>query len=152
MSAHFNLYCIADKPFLLPSPCIGHSYTITLQCSLDPKRTLLITLCYPAQYHQPIALSSCTSFPSLSSCTLLIALSSLHQFPTPPCSASRPPLQHMSCRTVCANDAPALSHALCAHVYGWPEPYIYSVHDRIFGDFPAKDTVHTLYIYGLGQP
>ena len=26
------------------------------------------------------------------------------------------------------------------------------VYDRIFGDFPAKNTVHTPYIYGSGQP
>ena len=26
------------------------------------------------------------------------------------------------------------------------------MHDRIFGDFPAKNTVYTPYIYGPGQP
>jgi len=31
-------------------------------------------------------------------------------------------------------------------------PYIYTVYDRIFGDFPAKNTVYTSYIYGSGQP
>jgi hypothetical protein len=30
--------------------------------------------------------------------------------------------------------------------------YIYTVHDRIFGDFPAKVTVYTPYIYVSGQP
>ena len=30
--------------------------------------------------------------------------------------------------------------------------YIYTVYDRIFGDFPAKVTVHTPYIYGSGHP
>ena len=30
---------------------------------------------------------------------------------------------------------------------GWPEPYIFTVYDRIFGDFPAKKAVHTPYIY-----
>jgi hypothetical protein len=25
-----------------------------------------------------------------------------------------------------------------------PRPYIYTVYDRIFGDFPAKITVHTV--------
>jgi len=30
--------------------------------------------------------------------------------------------------------------------------YIYTVYDRIFGDFPAKNTVYTPYIYGSGQP
>ena len=30
--------------------------------------------------------------------------------------------------------------------------YIYAVYDRIFGDFPAKNTVYDLYIYGPGQP
>jgi len=34
----------------------------------------------------------------------------------------------------------------------WPEPYIYTVYDRIYGDFPAKNTVYTPYIYGSGQP
>jgi hypothetical protein len=38
---------------------------------------------------------------------------------------------------------------------GWPEPYIYTVYYRTFGDFPAKIIVYTfnvLYIYGFGQP
>jgi len=35
---------------------------------------------------------------------------------------------------------------------GQPKPYIYTVYDRIFGDFPAKNTVYTPYIYGSGQP
>ena len=26
---------------------------------------------------------------------------------------------------------------------GWPEPYVYTVYDRILGDFPAKNTVYT---------
>jgi hypothetical protein len=26
---------------------------------------------------------------------------------------------------------------------GWPEPYIYTVYDRKFGDFPVENTVHT---------
>ena len=38
------------------------------------------------------------------------------------------------------------------YVQGWPEPYIYTAYDRIFGDFPAKITVYTPYIYGPGQP
>jgi hypothetical protein len=42
------------------------------------------------------------------------------------------------------------------HVQGWPESfictYIYTVYDCIFGDFPAKTTVYTPYIYGSGQP
>jgi len=29
---------------------------------------------------------------------------------------------------------------------GWPEPYIYTVYDRILNDFHAKNTVHTPYI------
>ena len=29
---------------------------------------------------------------------------------------------------------------------------IYTVYDRIFGDFPAKNTVYTPYIYGSVQP
>ena len=31
----------------------------------------------------------------------------------------------------------------------WPETYTYTVYDRTFGDFPAKNTVHTPYIYIL---
>jgi len=30
-----------------------------------------------------------------------------------------------------------------ANLLGWPEPYIYTVHDRKFGDFPTKSTVCT---------
>jgi hypothetical protein len=30
--------------------------------------------------------------------------------------------------------------------------YIYTVYDRIFGEFPAKNTVYTPYMYGFGQP
>ena len=36
------------------------------------------------------------------------------------------------------------------YVKGWSEPYIYTVYDRIFGDFPAKDTVYAPYIHGSG--
>jgi hypothetical protein len=32
------------------------------------------------------------------------------------------------------------------HGQGWPEPYIYTVYDHMFGDFPAKDMVYTPYI------
>ena len=35
---------------------------------------------------------------------------------------------------------------------GWPEPYVHIVHGRIFGCFPAKNYVCTLYIIGSGQP
>ena len=30
--------------------------------------------------------------------------------------------------------------------------YIYTVHDRIYGDFPAENTVYTPFTYGSGQP
>jgi hypothetical protein len=39
-----------------------------------------------------------------------------------------------------------------AHDKGWPKPRIYTVYDRIFGDFPAKNTVCAAYTYGTGQP
>jgi len=29
---------------------------------------------------------------------------------------------------------------------GWPEPYVHTVYDRMYGDFPAKYTVYTPYI------
>jgi len=29
---------------------------------------------------------------------------------------------------------------------------IYTVYDHMFGDFPFKGSVNTLYIYGFGQP
>jgi hypothetical protein len=28
----------------------------------------------------------------------------------------------------------------------WTEPYIHTVYDRLYGDFPAKNTVYTPYI------
>jgi hypothetical protein len=59
----------------------------------------------------------------------------------------------------------------CLSYIGLPEPYIYTVYDciprvgqnriyiyiyvyihRIFGDYQAKNTVCTPYIYGSGQP
>jgi hypothetical protein len=48
-------------------------------------------------------------------------------------------------------------HANHNYVLGWAEPSIYTVYDRIFGDFPANNTVHTPYIYiymiyGFGRP
>ena len=43
-----------------------------------------------------------------------------------------------------------LTRIICEE--GWPEPYIYTVYDRIYGEFPAKSTVYTPYIYGSGQP
>ena len=32
------------------------------------------------------------------------------------------------------------------YMLGWPEPYIYTVYARIFGDFPAKNIVNTPYM------
>ena len=29
---------------------------------------------------------------------------------------------------------------------GWPQPYIHTVYDRMYGNFPAKNTVYTPYI------
>ena len=37
-------------------------------------------------------------------------------------------------------------------MWGWPEPYVYTVYDRIFGDSPVKNAVCTPYIQGSGQP
>jgi hypothetical protein len=42
------------------------------------------------------------------------------------------------------------AHLLC--VQGWPEPYIYTVYDCIFGVLPAKNTVYTPCTFGSGQP
>ena len=40
------------------------------------------------------------------------------------------------------------SHFLMSAIdEGWPEPYEYAAYDRIFGDFPAKSTVYTSYVY-----
>ena len=38
------------------------------------------------------------------------------------------------------------------YISSWPEPYVYAVYDCIFGEFPAKNTVHAPYMYGSGQP
>jgi len=38
------------------------------------------------------------------------------------------------------------------YTYGWPALYKHTVYDRIFGDFPAKNTVYTPFIYGSSQP
>jgi len=30
------------------------------------------------------------------------------------------------------------------YVKGWPEPYVHTVYDRMYGDFPAKNTCMVL--------
>jgi len=37
------------------------------------------------------------------------------------------------------------------YAQGWPGPYVYTVFDRILGDFPAN-IPYTHRIYGSGQP
>ena len=37
------------------------------------------------------------------------------------------------------------------YIKGSPEPYVYTVHDLIFGDFPARIAAYTPYICGSGQ-
>jgi hypothetical protein len=49
-------------------------------------------------------------------------------------------------------EIPSMLYHAMLHIKGWPESYVYTVYDRIFGDFPAKNTVHTPYIHGSGQP
>ena len=48
--------------------------------------------------------------------------------------------------------ARACANQILPYNQGWPEPYIYTIYDRIFGDFLAKNTVYTPYIYGSAQP
>jgi hypothetical protein len=45
-----------------------------------------------------------------------------------------------------------LNMAWVPNVQGWPGLYKHIVYDRIYGDFPAKVTVYTSYVYGSGQP
>ena len=45
-----------------------------------------------------------------------------------------------------------VNFVMYGHIYGWPEPCIYAVYDRMFGDFPAKKSVYTPYMYGSGRP
>jgi len=46
-----------------------------------------------------------------------------------------------------ATQAPSQVGAL-HHDLSWPEPYMYTVYDSMFGDTPTKNTVYTPYIYG----
>jgi len=41
---------------------------------------------------------------------------------------------------------------LCSYIGLARIIYIYTVYDRIFGEFPAKNTIYTTYLYGSGQP
>jgi len=45
-----------------------------------------------------------------------------------------------------------MTHSLAACILVYRVGHIYNVYDRIFGEFPAKNTVYTPYIYGSGQP
>ena len=40
----------------------------------------------------------------------------------------------------------------CVGRVGQMTVYVYTVYDRINGDFLAKNTAYTSYIYGSGQP
>ena len=40
----------------------------------------------------------------------------------------------------------------CTYRQGWPELHKYTVHDHIFGDFPAKINKYKPYKHGSGQP
>ena len=37
-------------------------------------------------------------------------------------------------------------------LFGLARTVYFTVYDRILGDFPAKNTVHALYIYDFSQP
>ena len=63
----------------------------------------------------------------------------------------------------CTRCVPGVCHVPGVPYMGFPNTYciyiglartvyIYTVHDRMYGDFPAKNTVYTPYIYGYGQP
>ena len=49
---------------------------------------------------------------------------------------------------------PAIIMELMCHVLrvGQNRIPIYTVYDRIYGDFPAKHTVYKPHVYGSGQP
>jgi hypothetical protein len=51
-----------------------------------------------------------------------------------------------------AADQQLFRNANQTNTQGWPEPYICTVYDRIFGNFPAENTVFTPYMHGSGQP
>ena len=41
-----------------------------------------------------------------------------------------------------------LTKSYMVYASGWPEPYIYTVYDRMFGDFSAKKyRIYTVYIW-----
>jgi hypothetical protein len=47
-------------------------------------------------------------------------------------------------------NAPSVHLTVGMHdMQGRPEPYIYTVYDRTLGNFPAKCTVYTPYIYDI---
>jgi len=45
----------------------------------------------------------------------------------------------------CKTSAPGCRST--SYELGWPGPYICTVYDRMFGDFPAKNTVYTPHLY-----
>jgi len=47
---------------------------------------------------------------------------------------------------ILAGKSPTYSRIRCTYTQGWPEPYICTVYYRMYGHFPAKNTVYTLYI------
>jgi hypothetical protein len=57
-------------------------------------------------------------------------------------------LAYAQCLTVLWNypEVSSQSDYFLCHFKGWPGPYIRTVHDRMYGDFPAKNTECTPYL------
>ena len=80
-------------------------------------------------------------------CTLSL-LTWLHQVATP----KRSWVARVSLPVVCKRVILSYIQMANEAFKGWPEPYICTVYDCIFGDSFAKITVYTLCKFGYGQP
>jgi hypothetical protein len=64
-----------------------------------------------------------------------------------------PVISHQGCRRrscVIILDLPVHWPVRRRIIVGWSDLYVSTVYDRMFGDFPAKANVYTLYIHGTG--
>ena len=88
-------------------------------------------MCQPSLVHKCSCLLACCS-----SIKAHHALQRMHKNASPPVPFAVPA------------QPPCVLPFLHSHTHeqGWPKPYIHTVQDRMYGSFPAKSTVRTLYI------
>ena len=77
-----------------------------------------------------------------------VVLGDSPQFPPEQCTGMHTHTTRTLTQRSVQSKVSSIVHTLCKDTYtqGWPEPYIHTVYDCMYGDFPAKNTVYIPYI------